>query len=113
MIYQVHGNDAISVAAGEPRYPLPSAFVVQGHDVRVDAALCHNGAERRQVRGRIGAGGGGGVIGAAVGGEIAPALKLKLSCDFCVHGTNNEPLEPPIFVITDVYSFSFQTFRLT
>ena len=79
MIYQVHGNDAISVAAGEPRYPLPSAFVVQGHDVRVDAALCHNGAERRQVRGRIGAGGGGGVIGAAVGGEIAPVFKPKLA----------------------------------
>ena len=79
MIYQVHGNDAISVAAGEPRYPLSPALVVQRHDVGVDAALCHRGAEGGQVLGSVGAGGGGGVIGAAVGGEIAPVFKPKLA----------------------------------
>ena len=67
-MHLVHGDNAVSVAAGEPRYPLSPALVVQRHDVRVDAALRHDGAERGQVRGRVGAGGGGGVIGAAVGG---------------------------------------------
>ena len=85
-MHQVHGDDAVPVAAGEARDPLPPALVVERHDVGVDAAPGHGGAEGGQVRRRVGPGGGGGIVGAAVGGEVPPALKYRIISVNVIYG---------------------------